>query len=142
MTNQDFTKRIAIVVSKDLPSWKAMNTVSHISAYFGNKMDESFDTGEYFSTKDKIDIPRNSQYPIIIFAAKQTQLTTLADKVRELSDIKSMFFVKEMIDTGDDSELEKLIGDQEALDLTYYGIGMFGDNETIKKITNKYKLWS
>ena len=49
---QDFSKRIAIVVDKNLPSWQVLNTVAHISAYLGDKMKDKFDTGEYFKTKD------------------------------------------------------------------------------------------
>lgn len=140
--NQDFTKRIAIVVNKELPSWKAMNTVGHVAAYFGNKMDAAFDTGEFFTTQDGIGLPRNSQYPIIIFGAKPAQLTTLMSRARETEGVQSMFFVKEMIDTGDDMELEELIGGQSAEDINYYGVGLFGSNEIVKKLTNKYKLWS
>ncbi len=64
--NQDFTKRISIVVDKNLPNWQVLNTVGHISAYFGNKLASEFGTGDYFVTKDGINLPRNTQYPIIV----------------------------------------------------------------------------
>jgi hypothetical protein len=138
---QDFTKRIAIVVNRDLPAWKAMNTVGHIAAYFGNKMDAPFDTGEFFTTKDNVGLPRNSQFPIIIFKAKSAQLTTLMNRVKDMENVHGMYFVKEMIDTGDDSELEELIRNQNVDDISYYGVGMFGDTEILKKLTNKYSLF-
>ncbi len=59
---QDFTKRFAIVLNKDLPSWQVLNTVAHISAYLGNKIEiqSPFDTGKYFITQDQKQHPRNS----------------------------------------------------------------------------------
>lgn len=95
---QDFSRKISIVVDKSLPTWQVLNTVAHISAYFGNKMYQPFDTGNYFITKDKINLPRNTQYPIIVLSANSgEQLKNLAAKVREDDSIQSMFFIKEMI---------------------------------------------
>ncbi len=51
---QDFNRRISIVTDRELPAWQVLNTVAHISAYFGNKMGEQFDTG--IETTDDNDI--------------------------------------------------------------------------------------
>lgn len=108
---QDFSRKITVVIDKTLPSWQVLNTIAHISAYFGNKMSEPFDTGDNFVTKDGVSLPRNSQFPIIALAANSAEaLKNLAQKVRGNEDVESMFYIKEMIETTDDSELELSIG--------------------------------
>lgn len=57
---QDFSKKFAIVVRKDLPLWQAMNAIAHTAAYLGNKMEAGFDTGDYFVTQDGKHHPRNT----------------------------------------------------------------------------------
>ena len=140
---QDFSKKISIIVDKSLPSWQVLNTVGHVSAYFGNQLAENFDTGDFFTTKDSIHLPRNSQYPIVIMSANSSQqLQNLAAKVRPLVTVKAMFFIKEMIETTDDGELEQQVSLQNESELVYLGVGLFGTNEELKQLTNKFKLWS
>lgn len=67
MKKQDFSRRIAIVVNKELETWQALNAIAHISANFGDFLKEDFSTDEAFITGDEVKIPRNTQYPIIIF---------------------------------------------------------------------------
>ncbi|MBU4390022.1 DUF2000 domain-containing protein [Patescibacteria group bacterium] len=138
---QDFSKRISIVVNKELPIWQAMNAVAHISAYFGYKLDTNFGTGEYFVTKDGINLPRNTQYPIIVFAATEAEIYGFANKARQV-DVKSMFFIKEMIETSNDDEIGNLVGQENEESVTYLGAGVFGENAIVKGLTNGFKLWS
>lgn len=139
--SQDFSHRISIVVNKDLPTWQAFNAVAHISAYFGHKLESNFDTGNYFVTQDGINLPRNTQYPIILFAATEAEIYGFATKARE-ADVQSMFFIKEMIETSNDDEINRLVGEQNEENITYLGAGVFGENSTVKSLTNGFKLWS
>lgn len=66
---QDFTQRISIVVRKDIEPWQVTNTIGHIAAALGNRIGTDFLTGESFTTRDGVTIPRNSQYPIIVLSA-------------------------------------------------------------------------
>ncbi len=137
---QDFSKRMAIVVSKDLPSWQALNTVGHIAAYLGNKMKDSFDTGEHFITQDGKIHPRNSQYPIIIFSAKPEELKRFVEGVRD-SGLLYLGFLPEMIDLDADAELEKVIGGKLDDQIEYCGVGIFGENDKVKLLVRKFSLW-
>src|ERR1700743_3312101 len=101
---QDFSKKIVIVIDKTLEQWQVLNTVAHISAYIGHKLDQEFGTGNYCETQDNAKHPRNSQYPIILLRAKPTQLPNLMAKVRE-SGLLYHGFITEMIETTDDSEI-------------------------------------
>lgn len=142
MTNQDFDHRISIVVNKELPTWQVLNTVAHISAYFGNKMGTSFDTGQFFTTRDGVDYPRNSQHAIIVLAAKPNQLPTFAEAVRAAEDVQSMYFIREMIETTDDQEIIDTLGRKDASEVELLGVGVFGENSRLKELTKQFRLWS
>lgn len=139
---QDFSKRISIVVNRDLPSWQVLNTVAHISGYFGNKLGKRFDTGKYFVSQDETTFPRNSQYAIIVLSATADELVPFAGKVRSSKDVQSMFFIREMIETTDDKEIEEILSKKNATDVELLGVGIFGENDKIKELTKGFKLWS
>lgn len=138
---QDFSNRITVVVRKDLEAWQVTNTVAHISAYIGNKLKENFDTGETFSTKDGVALPRNSQYPIIVKRAKSDeQLHNLMEKVRA-EDVTYHCFIREMIDHNNDTDLQNALNNKNDADVEYLGVGVFGENEKVDKLTKKFGLW-
>lgn len=138
--SQDFSRKMAIVVNKDLLQWQVLNTVGHISAYLGNKMNTKFDTGESFDSKDGVHHPRNTQYPIIILSAKVGQLPNLAARARSLG-ILYHGFIREMIETTDDEEIAKILSNKEEKDIEYLGVGLFGSNEEVEQLTKNYSLW-
>src|SRR3989344_4101792 len=105
---QDFSKKISIVVREDVASWQLTNTVGHIAAYLGNKMSEPFDTGKYFISKDDVNYPRNSQFPVVTLRATKDELKSLATTLRD-SNLSWIVYVQEMIDMGDDEELAKAL---------------------------------
>lgn len=140
MTTQDFSKKAVIVVRRDLESWQITNTIAHCAAYIGNKLRGQFDTGEFFTTKDGVAHPRNSQYPIIVLEGTQEELRALSTEARTRSLLHLDFF-REMIETTDDTELQGWLDNKEDKDLEYMGVGVFGDKEVLKQITGKFKLW-
>ncbi len=137
---QDFSRKLVVVLNKELPSWQAMNALSHISAFIGNKMDVPFDTGNNFITKDEIAHPRNSQFSFIILSAKPGQFQNFINKVRE-SGLLYHGFIREMIETTDDREIEKILSQKNDTDIEYLGIGVFGLNEEVDKLTKNFSLW-
>ena len=140
MNAQDFTKRLTIVVRKDVEGWEAANTIAHISAYIGHEL-ESFGTGDTFDTKDGKKYPRNSQYPIIIKRANSSeQLHTVLTKARE-GEVLHHAFIREMISTTDDSEIETILGAKNDEEVEILGIGVFGEHDEINTLTKKFGLW-
>jgi len=140
MTEQDFSKKVVIVLSKELETWQVLNAVAHISAYIGHKIGEGFDTGENFVTADKISHPRNSQYAIIVLKAKPGQLTNLMSKVR-LSGLLYHGFIREMIETTDDEEIVSILAKKNDAEIEYLGIGIFGPKEEVGALTKNFQLW-
>ncbi|HXY18150.1 MAG TPA: DUF2000 domain-containing protein [Candidatus Nitrosopolaris sp.] len=137
---QDFGQKAVIVVNKELEQWEVLNTVAHISAYIGHKLEDKFGTGENFVTKDGIDHPRNSQYAIIVLRAKPGQLPNLMAKVRE-SGLLYHGFIREMIDTTDDAEITKILTKKNDDEIEYLGIGVFGPKAEVGSLTKNYQLW-
>jgi lysyl-tRNA synthetase, class II len=139
--NQNLTKKMVLVLDKELEGWQLTNTVGHLSAFLGNKISEDdFTSVKSFETKDDSSIPANSQYPVISMRAKQGQLFNLLKQVEE-SGLIHLAYAQEMIDFNLDDELALEFKKQNKADMNYLGIGIFGDNETIDKLTKKYSLW-
>lgn len=141
MKEQDFSKRLTIVVRRDLESWQVANTIAHISAYIGNVLRDDFGTGDFFVSSDGVSFPRNTQYPIIIKSAdSDAQLKNLYTHVSNAKLIHHVFF-REMIETTDDAEIEKLLQEKEGSEVEFLGIGVFGGHEDILALTKKFSLW-
>ena len=140
--DQDFSKRIVAVVNKELEPWQVANTASHMSAYHAHKMaKDEFDTGEVFVTKDSHQLPRNSQYPIIIKRADMKELRKLYKKSKELN-VAMHMFVKEMIETTNDQEITEALKEQSIDEVQIYGVALFGDNDEINGLTKHFQLWN
>src|SRR6185312_7050178 len=118
---QDFSQKIVIVVREDLPSWQVMNTIAHVSGYLGNKIN-TFLSGDNFVTKDGQNHPRNSQYAIIILKNSEKGLRRFMQRVRQ-SGLLYHGFIREMIETTDDGEIQSLLSQQKDGDIEYLGIG-------------------
>ncbi len=137
---QDFSRKMSIVVRKDVASWQLTNTIGHIAAYLGNKMSEPFDTGKYFTAKDGVDFPRNSQFPIVVLRAPGAELKSLATKLPD-SKLSWIAYVQEMIDMIDDNELGKALSAKSSEEMDILGIGIFGPKDRLKELTGTLQLW-
>ena len=104
---QDFAQKIAIVVREDIPSWQVMNAIAHVSGYLGNKI-PTFLTDENFVTQDNTNHPRNSQYAIIVLKNTEKGLRRFMQRVRS-SGLLYHGFIREMIETTDDGEIQSLL---------------------------------
>lgn len=137
---QDFGKKIAIVINKNIQGRQAINTVSHIAGYIGNKIQSGFTTGANFIAKDNTLYPRNSQYPIIALAGEEKDIKSLAKKVKEAG-LLYHIFIKEMIETTDDAKIIKILSEKSDKDVEYFGIGIFGAKDEVAALTKNFSLW-
>ncbi len=53
-----------------------------------------------------------------------------------------MFFIKEMVETTDDSEITALVAKESEEEVGYLGVGIFGEHDLVKSLTKNFKLWS
>lgn len=140
---QDKDHRIILVLNKELQGWQLTNTVAHLSAYIGNKVANNIEarpTFEVGSGDDAPTINTNAQYPIISMGANPGQMYNLLQKVEE-EGLIHLAYIQEMIDFNDDEKIQEVLRTQSKDTLNYVGIGFFADNETAKRLTNKFSLW-
>ncbi len=137
---QDFSRKMVLVIREDMESWKLTNTVAHIAAFLGNKMDQPFDTGNRFISRDGFELPRNSQYPIVTLKAPEKDLLMLARKLRA-SGLTWIAYTQDMVDLTNDQDLEQRINSKEFEKLSVLGIGAFGTKQDLKQFTNDFPLW-
>lgn len=137
---QDFSQKMVVVIDEKLLGWKIMNTSGHIGAFLGNKMQTDFDTGKFFTTKDGVMLPRNSQHPVVTLKASQGELRKLANEVKK-SGLLYIAYVPEMMETSDDAKLARILENKNEKDIEYAGIGIFGPKTEVDNLTKKFPLW-
>lgn len=137
---QDKSKRMVLILAEELSSWQLTNTVGHLTAYLGSKIGTGLLSRPSFTTKDGKTIPTNSQYPVISMSASLIQLQNLFPKIKE-SGLPYLVYTQDMITFGDDEQLAEAFAQQDLQQLKIIGIGVFGENEKVKALTNKFSLW-
>ncbi len=117
------------------------NAVAHMSAIIGNKIKkEQLVSGDVFVGTDDVEIPRNSQYPIIIKRANEQELHKLYDKIGS-DKLPYHVFIKEMQDTSNDEEIVSTLRNQSIKDTTFYGVTFFAPNEQADQLTKNFQLF-
>jgi hypothetical protein len=137
---QDKSKRIVVVLSDELSGWQLTNTIAHLTAYLGSKIGKGLLSRPTFTTKDGKELPANSQYPVITMSASPVQLQNLLTKIKE-SGLPYLAYTQDMITFSDDEQLAEALNGQELAQLKIIGLGIFGENEKVKALTNKFSLW-
>ena len=137
---KDFSKKIALVLNKDLLGWQLNNTISQLSMCIGNKLSIKADDLEKFETSDSKELPPILNFPVVSLSAKPSQFH---DLIAALNDEKLVFsvYIEDMIKFSDDEELKKIIKTKEFLNLKIFGVGIFGDNDKVNRLTKKFSLW-
>ncbi len=139
---QDLSKKFVTVLNEELSGWKLLNTASHLTAMLGNTLEKGeVVSRNTFTTKEGLELPANSQFPVVAVSAKQAQLQKLALDVLKRKDIKYLIYTMDMIDTGIDDKLAKVYSESELKNLNICGIGIFADTSIIKELTGKFSLW-
>lgn len=137
---QDFTKKIIVVVNKDLEPWRVANAVAHMTAIIGNEVEKNILTsGDHFIGKDGRALPRNSQFPIIVKRASEKELHKLYEKVVSDS-LLFHVFIKEMQDTTNDQEITDLLKQKAIKDTIFYGVSFIAQNEKADLLSKDYQL--
>ncbi|HEX9805213.1 MAG TPA: amino acid--tRNA ligase-related protein, partial [Candidatus Dojkabacteria bacterium] len=137
---QDFDNSIVIVLSKEVESWQMTNTIAHIAGSIGAQVGyDKYNFVDNFDTEDG-KIQANSQYGIIVKIANPGQMANLLENVLEKK-LPYLAFTQDMIDFIDDKKLNENTKNQKKSELNILGIGMYGDKELLKKLTNKFSLY-
>lgn len=139
---QDFDRKMVLVLDEDLAGWKVTNTVGHLSAYLGNRIEKGdIVSRETFETKDGKQLNANAQYAIVTLRGKQSKLKQLWESTKGNSSIEVLVYTSEMIETTDDNELETIIGKKDASEIEILGVGLFGKKEDVEQLTKSFSLY-
>jgi len=139
--SQDFSKKMVLLLNREVQGWQLTNTVGHITAYLGAFIGkENLCSVPRFETKDGDSIPPNSQYPVISFSGKPGQMYNFLKKAEETG-LPHLAYTQEMIEFNTDDELSADLKTKNKAELKYLGIGVFGDDKTIDTLTKKFSLY-
>jgi lysyl-tRNA synthetase, class II len=138
---QDISKKIVIIVNKELENWKVLNTIGHISANLGHKIGADFYSGPEFETKDGQTLGRSCRYPVVILSAKPGQFVNLRNKIIEDTELNHFEFCKEHLEIEKDEDIKKVLKDKGIDEIEYYGIGIQGPVDKLDQLTKKFSLW-
>ena len=139
---QDFSRRISVVINKSLQPWQTLNCLANITAHFGHYLKEDYGTDQWFVTKNGIKFRRNTQFPTIVFETDVAGVNSFAKEIINNDNIEKMFFVKEMIETSSDDKIQQSLGNKNFEEVEFLGVGIFGENTIVKDLTKGFKLWS
>ncbi len=141
MNNTPTTHRFVAVLNKKIETGRAMNALAHMAAGFSmlipNKESLRFDTyidkggGEHKSISDN---------PFIVLSSDNSnQIRTLRNKLIELG-IPFNDFANTMIE-GTYADQHKRTSETPELELEYYGICFFTEEDQSKELTKRFSLW-
>jgi hypothetical protein len=134
-------KRFVAVLNKKIEAGRIMNALAHMAVGFGNLYPDKDELlfASYYD-KDGNDHPSISDHPFIVLAADNSnQIRTLRNKLIEK---KTLFndFTSAMVEGTAEEQRERNRQTPE-LELEYYGICFFGEEEDLRDATKRFSLW-
>jgi hypothetical protein len=134
-------KRFVAVLNKKIENGRLMNALEHMAVGFSNLYPdkEKLDFDNYVD-KDASTHPSISDNPFIILSADNSnQIRTLRNTLKE-KNIPFTNFINTMT-AGTAEEQKQKTKETAEIDLEYYGICFFVENEEIRELTKKFSLW-
>jgi len=125
-----------------LQNWQELNTIAHLSASFSARVWKSLFEKESAITSDGQSIPMNIQHAIIIKQAENNQKIQELYKIAKNGWLEVVPFTREMLETSDDSIVQKNTEIKKMSEVEYLGILIFGDKKHVEKLTKEYPLYS
>ena len=140
MNNQPTTHRFVAVLNKKVESGKLMNALGHMAAGFTSLYPHigalRFDS--YFD-KEGGEHPSISDNPFIVLTADNSnQIRTLRNALKEYNILFTDFTSTMTVGTFAEQRLRT--SETPELDLEYYGICFFGENNQLREMTKRFSL--
>jgi len=135
------THKFVAVLNKKIPVGNLMNAVGHMAAGFTALYPETealrFDS---YIDKDGGEHRNISDNPFIVLSADNSnQIRTLRNALKE-NHILFTDFTSTMT-VGSYVEQKQRTSETPELELEYYGICFFGENNQLRELTKKFSLW-
>ncbi len=142
MSNNAPTHKFVIALNKKLEPGVVMNAAAHVAlGLVGSATEEQRALMRFidFVDADNLTHPSISALSLIIMRGKNAELRKFFNAARQ-AELHYVNFLETM--TGDTyvEQLEKT-KQTKTEDITYYGVGVFGETEKINPLTKKLSLW-
>lgn len=140
MDFKPFEKKLVAVLNEKIEVGKAMNALAHMAVGLGG----SAPNKEELRLQDYVDAEGGkhrqiSDLPFIILEGGSGQIRSLRKAAIE-SGVHYTDFTNTMIE-GTYVEQHERTNKTKEEELEYFGICLFGDYETVSKLTKKFSLW-
>ena len=135
--------KIAVaVVRSDIETWKKLNASAHLGAALGARLGRSLLLQDTIHTKDKESLHLNIQHAIMIKEATESKaLINLANDAKK-SGLEVEEFTLQMQETTNDKKVILKTAELNNVDVERLGVLVFGEKETVEKLTENFKLFS
>jgi hypothetical protein len=140
MEFKDFENKIVAVLNKNIEIGRAMNALAHMSFGLGGSVQNKEDMRlQDYTDADGGKHPQISDLPFIVLRGGSGQISNLR-KACVQNNIHFTDFTNTMIEGTYIQQHERTQKTKEE-DLKFFGICLFGDWETVSKLTKKFSLW-
>ncbi len=132
------SNKICIVLSENLPTGVALNTIAHLMASFGCYMKNII--GQEVRDKSGNLHKGIPVYPNVVLKAKEKQIK----EILEIAKKEEIFYIdypEEGYTTYTDAEFVGKVSQHTKDTIKYIAIALFGDKEKINELTKKLSLW-
>lgn len=140
MEFKPFEKKLVAVLNEKIELGRAMNALAHMAIGLGAsvKNREELRLQNYTDANQTIH-PSLSDIPFIILKATSNQIRTLRQQIKE-NNIEFTDFTHTMIEETYIQQHQRTQETKEE-DLTYFGVVLFGNWETVSTLTKKFSLF-
>lgn len=126
----------------NLEKWQELNAVAHLSASFAARGGSKLFEVDSAITADGKNIPMNIQHAIMIKQAESNSDLQELYVVAKNGGLDVVPFTREMLETSDDTLVQKNTSTKNLEEVEYLGILMFGDKKHVEKLTKEFELYS
>ena len=134
-------KKFVTVLNKKIETGRLMNALGHMAvgftAIYPEKEQLNFDN---YIDKDGGMHPSISDNPFIVLSADNSnQIRTLRTMLKEKNIVFTDFTDTMIVGTAE--EQKQRTKETSEIDIEYYGICFFGENDELRELTKKFSLW-
>ncbi|WP_036799922.1 DUF2000 domain-containing protein [Photobacterium marinum] len=136
----DTEKRFVAILNKKIETGRALNVLGHLSAGLSNRLEEDEAIFVDYLDLDGGLHPSLSHYPFIVLKSDNSNKIRKARVQAIEHGIKFTDFTHTMIEGGSVIQQQVTSRTKEE-EFEYLGICLFGNEETLKRITKKFSLY-
>lgn len=134
-----FANKLVAVMNEKIEHGVIMNALAHMCIGFGSDIGKELLRLTNYIDADGGCHPNISEMPFMILQANSNKIRTLRLAAQQAG-IRCVDFTNTMTIGTFTEQIERTKQTKE-VDLTYYGIVLFGDWEEVSKLTKKFSLW-